>query len=273
MLKTASGLDAPRPFLFASWRSALVVLCLACALPVQGAEIRVMISGGFFAAYKTLVAPFEKASGHVVTTIYGPSMGAAPEAIPNRLARGELADVVIMAGPALDNLIGKGSVDRESRTDLASSAIGMAVRAGTRKPDISSVDAFRQVLLDAKTIAYSDSASGVYLSTVLFKKLGVAEQMQGRRRSLPGEPAGGVVAKGEAELAFQQISELLPVAGIEIVGPLPDEIQQVTVFSAGIPSNAQAPEPARAFVRYLASPEAAEAIQRSGLMPVTAQNR
>ena len=267
-----SGAGVPRSWR-AAWRLALLGLCLACVLPVHAAEIRVMISGGFFAAYKALLVPFEKASGHRVTTIYGPSMGAAPEAIPNRLARGEDADVVIMAGPALDTLISLGRVQRAGRTDLASSAIGMAVRAGARKPDISSVAAFRQTLLDAPTIAYSDSASGVYLSTVVFKKLGVAEAMQGRRRSLPGEPAGAVVARGDADLAFQQISELLPVAGVEIVGPLPDEIQQLTVFSAGIPSNALASEAAREFVDYLASPLAVEAIRQSGLMPMTAKNR
>ena len=257
----------------AAWRSLMVGLCLVSALPLQAAELRVMISGGFFAAYKTLLPAFEKASGHTVTTIYGPSMGAAPEAIPNRLARGEVADVVIMAGPALDALIGQGRVLRESRTDLATSAIGMAVRAGARKPDISSVEAFRQTLLEAKTISYSDSASGVYLSTVLFKQLGVAEQMQGRRRLIAGEPAGVVVARGEAELAFQQISELLPVAGIEIVGPLPDAIQQITVFSAGIPVNAQAPEAAQALIRYLVTPTAGESIRQSGLNPVTSNNR
>ena len=257
----------------AAWRSLVVGLSLVCAVPLQAAELRVMISGGFFAAYKTLLPAFEKASGHTVTTIYGPSMGAAPEAIPNRLARGEVADVVIMAGPALDALIGQGRVLRESRTDLATSAIGMAVRAGVRKPDISSVEAFRQTLLGAKTISYSDSASGVYLSTVLFKQLGVAEQMQGRRRAIAGEPAGVVVARGEAELAFQQISELLPVAGIVIVGPLPDAIQQITLFSAGIPVNAQAPEAAQALIRYLVSPTAGESIRLSGLNPMTSNNR
>lgn len=263
----------PKIFAGAAWRSLVLGLCFVCGLSVQAAEIRVMISGGFFAAYKTLVPSFEKTSGHRVVTIYGPSMGAAPEAIPNRLARGEAADVVIMAGPALDTLIGQGRVVRESRTDLASSAIGMAVRAGARKPDISSVEAFRQTLLAAPTIAYSDSASGVYLSTVLFKQLGVAEQMQGRRRSIPGEPAGTVVARGEAELAFQQISELLPVPGIEIVGPLPDAIQQITVFSAGVPANALAPEAAQAFLRYLVSTAAAEAIRQSGLSPMNTKNQ
>jgi molybdate transport system substrate-binding protein len=248
------------------------MLGIVCAGSAQAVEVRVMISGGFLGAYKALIPQFEKSSGHVVTTIYGPSMGAAPETIPNRLSRGEVAEVVIMAAPALDDLIGKNRVLPGSRTDLATSVIGMAVRAGARKPDISSVDAFRRALLEAKTIAWSDSASGVYLSTVLFRQLGVAEQMQGRRRSIPGEPAGAVVARGEAEIAFQQISELLPVAGIEIVGPIPDEIQQVTVFAAGIPASAEASEAARAFVRYLASPEAAEAIRQSGLMPVSVKN-
>lgn len=135
---------------------------------------------------------------------------------------------------------------------------------GRASPIFASVEAFRQTLLAAPTIAYSDSASGVYLSTVLFRQLGVAEQMQGRRRSVPGEPAGTVVARGEAELAFQQISELLPVPGIEIVGPLPDAIQQITVFFCRIPVNSQALEAAQTFLRYLLSSLAAEATDGRG---------
>jgi molybdate transport system substrate-binding protein len=256
----------PSSFCRAFSKALVALVFTGITTTLHAAEITVMISGGFFAAYKSLAPRFEQSSGHVLKTVYGPSMGKAPEAIANRLARGEPADVVIMAAPALDQLIVKGVIAAEGRTDLAVSAIGMAVRAGAPQPDIATVDAFRRTLLAAKTIAYSDSASGVYLSTVLFKELGIDSAMQGRRRGAQGEAAGAVVARGEAELAFQQISELLPIAGIEIVGALPDAIQQLTVFAAGIPVQGNS-SAAQELIRFLASPAAAEAIRASGLAP------
>lgn len=198
-------------------------------------------------------------------------MGATPEAIPNRLQRGEPADVLIMVGDALDELIKQGKVVADSRVELARSNIGMAVRAGAPKPDISTVDALKRTLLAAKSIAYSDSASGVYLSTVLFQRLGIADQIKGKSRMIPAEPVGAVVARGDAEIGFQQISELLPVQGIDLVGPLPPEVQKVTVFSAGIVTVAKEPDVGRALVKFLASPAAAPAITRSGLEPVTSR--
>jgi molybdate transport system substrate-binding protein len=243
----------------------LVTSLLLLAGPVHGAEIKVMISGGFSAAYRDLVADFERTTGHTVVTTRGPSMGATPEAIPNRLQRGEPADVLIMVGDALDDLIKQGHVVAWSRVDLARSRIGMAVRAGAPKPDISSVEAFKRTLLEAKSIAYSDSASGVYLATALFPRLGIADAMQGKSKRIEGDPVGAVVARGDAEIGFQQISELLPVPGIDYVGPLPPEIQRVTVFSAGLAVAAKEPEAARALLAFLASPAAASAITRSGL--------
>ena len=141
----------------------------------------------------------------------------------------------------------------------------MAVRAGARKPDIGSVDALKRALLEAKSIAYSDSASGVYLSTEMFQRLGIASQIAGRCKRIAGEPVGAVVARGDAEIGFQQISELLPVPGIDYVGPLPPEVQKVTLFSAGVATGSTHPAAAGALIKFLASPAAIPAIVKSGL--------
>jgi molybdate transport system substrate-binding protein len=241
--------------------------------PLHAAEIRVMISGGFSAAYKQLVPKFEAKTGHKVETAFGPSMGDTPQAIPNRIARGEPADAVIMAAPALDDLIKKGKVEAGSRTGLAESSIGAAVREGAPKPDIGSVEAFKKTLLEARSIAYSDSASGVYISKELFPRLGLAEQMKDKARMIPAEPVGRVVARGEAELGFQQISELMPVSGIVILGPIPSELQKITVFGAGIVTGAKEPEAAKALIAYLSSGEVSEIVRSTGLKPLSAGTR
>jgi molybdate transport system substrate-binding protein len=235
----------------------------------HGAEIKVMNSGGFAAAYRELAPEFERATQNTLVTSWGASMGTAPDTIPSRLERGEPVDVLIMAGSALDELIKKGKVIPGSRVDLARSGIGMAGRAGSPKPDISSVDAFKRLLLGAKSIAVSTSASGVYLTEELFPRLGIADQIMGKCKKVSGEPAGALVARGEVEIAFQQVSELLPVPGIDFVGPLPSEIQKVTVFSAGIAVGAKEPEAARTLIKFLTSPAAAPAITKSGMEPVT----
>jgi molybdate transport system substrate-binding protein len=246
-------------------RLLVVAGALALAGSASASEIKVFISGGFSAAYDTLVPTFERATGHKVVTERGPSMGETPQAIPNRLARGESADVVIMVGYALDELIKKGHVVGDSRADLAWSPIAMAVKMGAPKPDIATVDAFKRALLAAKSIAYSDSASGVYLSTTLFKQIGVYDQIKDKARKIPAEPVAKVVARGEAEIGFQPVSELRPFAGIEIVGPIPNELQIVNVFAAGVASSAKQPEAARALIAFLTSPAAKPAIVQSGM--------
>jgi molybdate transport system substrate-binding protein len=232
-------------------------------------EIKVMTSGGFTAALLELTPAFERATASKVGISYGASLGGARDSIPSRLQRGEPADVVILASQALDDLIAQGRVVAGSRVDLARSSIGMAVRAGAPKPDISSVDALKRVLLRAKSIAYSASASGVYLSTELFQRLGIADEVAAKSKRIDSERVATVVARGDAEIGFQQISELLPVAGIDYVGPLPPEVQRVTVFSAGVAAGAKAPDAARAFIRFLTSPAAAPAITKSGMQPMS----
>src|SRR5580658_2120457 len=234
----------------------------------RGAEIKVMTSGAFTEAYLQIIPEFERATQNKIVTAYGASMGNAPDSIPSRLQRGEPVDVVILAAEALDELIKTGKVAPGSRVDLVRSSIGMAVRAGAPKPDISSVDALKRTLLQAKSIAYSASASGVYLSHDLFQRLGIADQIKGKCKRIASEPVGAVVARGDAEIGFQQISELLPVAGIDYVGPLPPGAQKVTIFSAGVAVGAREPDAARALIKFLASPATANAIKKSGLEPV-----
>src|ERR1700687_4166754 len=255
-------------------RIALRVLALGFALLLAGsasaAEVRVMISGGLTAAYNALVPEFERQTGNKVLTAYGPSMGTTVNAIPIRLERGEPADVLIMVGYARGDLAKQGKVIAESRVDLVKSPIGIAVKSGAPKPDISSAEAVKRTLLTAKTVAYSDSASGVYVSTEMFAKLGIADEMKDKARKIPATPVGEIVARGDAEIGFQQISELLPVPGVDIVGPLPPELQKITVFSAGIATVSKEPAAGRALIKFLASPAARDAIIKSGMEPIPA---
>ena len=231
------------------------------------AILRVMISGAFTAAYRELTPEFERVNGDKVVTAYGASMGGAPTSIPNRIRRGEPVDVVIVADTALEDLIKSGYVAASSQVDLVRSRIGVAVRAGSPKPDISSVHALKSTLLQARSIAYSDSASGVYVSTELYRRLGIANQVLPKSKRINGM-VGPAVARGEAEIGFQQISELLSVEGIDYLGALPHEVQKVTVFSAGIATSSKDPEAARSLIRFLASPSAATVIARTGLEPI-----
>ncbi|SAK67413.1 extracellular solute-binding protein [Caballeronia calidae] len=247
----------------------LVAASVASA-SVQAAELHVMSSGGFTAAYKLLGPRFTSATGNTLDTALGPSMGKSPEAIPNRLERGEPADAVIMVGYALDELIRQGKVVPGSRVELADSRIGMVVRDGAAKPDIGSADALRQTLLHAKSIAYSDSASGVYIERELFKKLGIAEQVMPKAKMIPRIPVASVVASGDYEIGFQQVSELLPVKGATFVGKIPESLQSVTRFAAGIPVGAQHPKEAKALLDYLASPDVQPEVKATGLDSVTA---
>jgi molybdate transport system substrate-binding protein len=241
---------------------------LLVAATARADEIRVITSGAFSTTLREVVPEFERATRNAVVTTSGASMGNAPDSIPNRLNRGEPVDVVILASTALDDLIARGKVVAGSRVDLVRSSIGMAVRAGAPRPDISSVDALKRTLLRATSIAYSSSASGVYLSTELFQRLGIADQIMGKSKRIESELVGAVVARGDAEIGFQQISELLSVPGIEYVGPLPPGAQKVTVFSAGIVAGAARPDAARALIVFLASPATASAIRKNGLESV-----
>jgi molybdate transport system substrate-binding protein len=246
---------------------------LLFASTLKAADIRVMISGGFSAAYKPLGAEFERKTGNRLITILGPSMGDTTQAIPNRLLRGEQADVLIMAGDALDRLVEKGVVVPDSRIELARSRIGMVVKAGAPKPDISSVEKLKKVLLNAKSIAYSDSASGVYIRDVLFPTLGVDEKIKGKSRMIQAEPVAAVVARGESEIGFQQISEILPIPGATFVGAIPQEVQKVTSFAAGVVRSSSNPQDATSLIRFLSSSESTSSIAKTGLDPVASPSK
>jgi molybdate transport system substrate-binding protein len=231
-------------------------------------DIRVMTSGAFTAAYLELIPRLELLTKKKFVTA-ATSIGTGESSIPNRLRRGESVDVVIVADGVLVGFIRDGLILSDSYTPVARSAIGMAVRSGAPKPDIGTVDALKRTLLHAQSIAYSASVSGDYLSTELLQSLGIAEQVLGKcRRIEGGERVGAVIARGEAEIGFQQISELLPMPGIDHITPLPPEVQKVSIFSAGVAKTTSDSDAAYAVIKFLASPEAAHAITKSGLEPV-----
>jgi len=250
--------------------AALIVVALLVAGAAAAQEVRVVTSGGFTEAYKQLAPRFERETGIHVVSAFGASLGATPDAIPNRLKRGEPIDVIILAGPGLDALIKDGKVDARNRFPLVRSLIGLAVRTGAPKPDISTSDALKRTLLQAKSIGYSDSASGVYLSTVLFPRLGIADQLRPKSKKIEAyERVGDALARGDIDVGFQQISELRPVPGITIVGPLPEGAQEVTIFSAAIVNGAKNPVEARKLIDFLSSPAVAPVVEQTGLEPIT----
>jgi len=263
------GVMNPRSF---ARRLATLAALLIAGPAASAADVHVMISAGFFGVYSELGPAFERSTGHRLVTTRGPSMGDSPEAIPARLARGEIADVVILDGGAADELGRKGFVRADSKVELARSQIGMVVRAGAAKPDIGSVEALRSTLLAAKSIAYSDSGSGTYLSTTLFRQLGIADEIARKSRKVRGPPSGepvaAVVARGEAEIGFQQVAELIHVLGVTLVGTIPAEVQPPTFFAGALTRAVQQPEAGSALIRFLASPEAAPVLLKAGLTPL-----
>ncbi len=235
--------------------------------PLSGTTLRVVCSGAFAPAWRSLAAMFEQATGARIDSQAGASVGDASTAVPQRLARGETLDVVIMSGPALSDMMAAGYVTE--RTDLARSLIGAAIRAGGPAPDISTPDALRATLLAARSVALSRSVSGVHVHTTMLPALGIADTVADRIRFATGEPAGALVVRGEAEIAFQQISELRPVAGLTLLGTLPDELQLATIFAAGLVATSSNAEAARRLMAYLVSPAAGSVITESGMDPIT----
>jgi molybdate transport system substrate-binding protein len=251
-----------------------VMLLLAASIlgatAARADEIRVMSAGAFTPAYLELVPRFERDTHHKTVMIAG-ATGIGAESIPSRVRAGEPVDVIILSASGIDDLIKEGHIVAGSRVDLVRSDIGMAVRAGAPKPDIHTVEGLKRALLQAKSIAYSAQISGVYLSTELFPRLGVADQIRSKCLRVEREPVGRVVARGDAELGFQQVSELLAVPGIDFVGPLPPAVQRRSTFSAGVATRAASPDAARALIKFLISPEARAVMQASGLEPIASQ--
>jgi len=236
------------------------VMTIAAGMP-GAAEIKVMASAAFKEAYLELVPQFERVTGHKVLTLWIPTVQ-----MMSRLKAGETVDLVIMAGGAIDELIRLGKIAPGSRVDLAKSGVGVAVRAGAPHPDISTAEALKHALIAAKSIVISTGPSGVYLAG-LFQRMGIADELKAKMKQVMGEPTGAVVARGEAEIGFQQMCELLPVAGIDLLGPLPPEIQQITIFAAGLHVGAQAPGAAQSLVEFLTAPDAVPVIKKKGMEP------
>jgi molybdate transport system substrate-binding protein len=224
-----------------------------------------MTSGAFTAAHLALIPQLERLTKTQVVTA-STSIGTGEMSIPSRLKRGEVVDIVIVAEGVLRQFIADGLVLSEGLSILARSSIAMAVRAGAPKPDIGSVDALRKTLLQARSIGYSASESGKYLTAELVQRLGIADQVLGKCRLVGGgERVGAVVARGELEIGFQQLSELLPVQGIAHITPLPPDVQKVSSFAAGVAASTPDKTRARSAIEFLASPAAAKAITNSGL--------
>ena len=242
------------------------LLAAAGALLISGmagaADIKVLSTQATEEAYKELVPQFEKASGHKVTTLFTGTLDAN-----KRLAAGETYDLLIMSSGSIEEHIKAGKVAAGSRADLAKSGVGVAVKAGASKPDIGSVEAFKKAVLAAKSIGYSTGPSGIYIIS-LFEKLGIAEAVKPKLKQTPtGVFVGSIIASGEVEIGFQQVSELSHFAGIDYVGPLPEAVQRYTTFSSGLVAGSKAAEPAKALVIFLTAPAAAQAFTKRGMEP------
>lgn len=246
------------------------MLGLACAAALCGTahaeDIHVLATGALSVAFKQLVPAFEHATGNRLLISWGPSYGASPDALPVRIKNGEPMDVCFMIGAALDEQIKQGMFVPDTKADIAESAIGVAVRAGIPKPDVSTPEKLKEALLSARSVAFSEGASGTYITGALFPKLGIAEQMKQKSILIKGrELVGSALQRGDADLGLQQISELKAFKDIQFVGPLPREVQKVSVISAAISKNAKHAEAAKAFIGFLKSKNAVAIFDRTGL--------
>ena len=227
----------------------------------HAAEIKVISSPGTKEPYTLLVPDFEKASGHKVVTIWD-----GVNNVHKRVAGSEVADVVMVPAAQIDDLIRQGKLVPDSRVVVATSGVGVAIRAGAPKPEMTA-EGIKQALLKAKSIAYSQGPSGVHIARVI-EKWGIADAV--RAKIVPprsGMPIGEVVARGEAEIGFQQVSELLPVKGIDYLGPLPPDINEITAFAAAVHKVASMPDAGRALLKFLTAPAAAATIRKTGMEP------
>jgi molybdate transport system substrate-binding protein len=247
--------------------AALVVAFVVSGADAQVSDVRVMSSGATAPAYLQLIPSFESATKLKAVTL-ATSNGVGAANIATRLRGGEAVDVLFLSAEIMDQMIKEGHVVAASRADIGRSAIGVGVLAGAKRPDVSTVEALKQTFLDARSIAISAQISGVYLTTELFPALGIAAQVMPKVRRVENEPVGNALVRGEAELGVQQISELRGVKGVDYVGPLPDAVQRVSVFSVGIATKAPNPSGAKAFVELVLSPAGQAVLKQSGLEPI-----
>jgi molybdate transport system substrate-binding protein len=230
-------------------------------------QVTVIISGGFSTAYRQVLPEFERSTGIKVTTLSGASQGKGPETIAAQLGRGVSADVVILSREGLDELIAASRIIPGSDAGLALAALGAAVRKGAHRPAIDTVAGFKQALLSAKLVAVPASTSGIYLTDVLFPRLGIADRIN--VRVMPrGSQSAALVAEGQADIALQPSSELMSVAGLDFLGSLPDELQLIQTFCAAIVARSKEAGAARRLIEFLTSERAAAAIKQNGMEPV-----
>jgi molybdate transport system substrate-binding protein len=236
----------------------ILTLNLSCAAE----ELSVFASNAVKEACIELVPRYEKVSGHKVKTIWGGTVD-----ITRRIADGEVFDIVILPASSIDQLIRQGRLASGNRVDFVRSGIGVAIRPGAPRPDISSGESLKTALLKAKSIVLSAGPSGGYLSG-LFKRMGIADTIKTKTKQLmPGQSVGEALAHGEGDIGFTQVSEFLAVKGIDYIGPLPADIQQITVFSMGLHTHAPSADAAKALINFLTAPDAVPAIRRSGMEP------
>jgi molybdate transport system substrate-binding protein len=246
-----------------NYRRLVAVAALCIGGVVSAAEIRLLAAGATEEICSELIPAFESATGHKVVASW-----AGTADIKKRIAAGEVFDAVIVGAVEVDIFIAQGKVVSGSRVDLMKSGVGVAVRAGASKPDIRSAEALRKTLIDARSIAYSTGPSGVYVAKLL-ERMGIAEQVKSKvMTAKTGERVGTLVARGEAEIGFQQVSELIHDSGIQYLGPLPGDLQSITVYSAGIHSQGGQPAAAKALVDFIVTPAAAAVIKKNGMDPV-----
>jgi molybdate transport system substrate-binding protein len=235
---------------------------LFVSFPAIAAEIKVLAVGPLKEIFLEVIPQFEKKSGHKIATTWS---GTAD--IKKRMAANEVYDVVIVSGPDIDAFTKQGKLVAGSRIDLMKSGIGVGVRAGAMKPDISSSETLKQAILAAKSIGYSTGPSGDYMAS-LFERMGIADQIKSKLKQTPsGVRISTLIASGEAEIGFHQISELIHEPGVDYLGPLPADTQKITVWSAGIHSRSSQPEAAKALIEWLVAPSSASTIKKHGMEP------
>jgi molybdate transport system substrate-binding protein len=245
--------------------AALSIFAILCGAPgrTDAAEIRVLASNALKSTPEELAPQFEKASENRLAITFG----AAAE-LKTAIEKGAAVDVAILTAPVTDELVTEGKLVAAGRADIALSGAGVAVRKGAPKPDISTTDAFKRALLEAKSIAYVEAGATAPYIRSLFVRLGIAEEVKSKLKPLPtSNPAANAVANGEAELGITQISEILPYAGAQLVGPLPSEIQLYTVYPAALAAGSKETEAGKALIRFLLSPAAIAVLKAKGLNP------
>jgi molybdate transport system substrate-binding protein len=244
---------------------AMVLMAAGAPRGAAAAEIKVLTAGAFKQVLLVLVPDFEKQTGHKVV-LENDTVGA----LTKRIEGGEAFDLAVLTPAAVNDLSTKGKFVAGSRTNLGRVGVGVVVKEGAPKPDISSVDAFKKTLLAAKSVAYIDPAaggsSGIYVAGLL-DKLGVAADVKPKAKLIPGGAVAEHIARGEAEIGIHQISEILPVKGITLVGPLPADIQNYTVYAAGLGANGKESEAAKALLKTLSGPAAADVLKSKGMEP------